>query len=711
MTSTEKHTLKAAHGCLFSSRWVMAVWLCLLPFLVLAQSSTVDSDSIPVLGDVVVKGFGAGLSRIAVPASVSVLNGRDLARFSNLSLVPVLNTLPGVRMEERSPGSYRLTMRGSPIRSPFGIRNVKVYLGDMILTDAGGNTYLNLIDMNMLSGVEIIRGASGSMYGSGTSGVIHLTAAESAAEGSGAQEKPGQLQLSGGSYGQYAQYLKWGAQSGRSRITLSQGTYLSDGYRRNSRMRRDAFQADWTTRSGRGDTYRGFLLLSDLSYRTPGGLTLAQQAADPRQARPATPTIASAEAQRTGIRNGTLLTGLSADHRLSGRLHWRNAVTVTLTDFSNPFFTNYEKRMESNLGFRSVIDMRRDWRKSGLTWITGLEWQRGDYRIDSSGNQGGIPDARSVRDAVRAWQGFLFTQGELRLPGGLRFQAGISLNRFSYHLERTQGRPSFPVSGIGFDVQPAPRIAALWRPFPTVSLHASLAKGFSPPSLAEVKPSAGGFATDLQAENGWSREAGLKGSLWGNRIQFDATLFDFRLRQAIVRRTNPSGAEFFVNAGDIRQRGAEVFLEGYPVQGASETIIRRMRVWTSLTFYRFRFGEYVSAGQSLIGNRLTGVPDAMTHVGIDMTLPAGFYLLVSRYHCGSLPLTDANDAFADAYALWHARFGWRHHTGGMPLELFLSGENLADVLYSSGNDLNAFGRRFYNPAPGRCWTLGIRMGF
>jgi len=58
-------------------------------------------------------------------------------------------------MEERSPGSYRLSMRGSLLRSPFGVRNIKIYMDDLPLTDATGNTYLNLIDLNQLSSIEI----------------------------------------------------------------------------------------------------------------------------------------------------------------------------------------------------------------------------------------------------------------------------------------------------------------------------------------------------------------------------------------------------------------------------------------------------------------------------------------------------------------------------------------------------------------------------
>jgi iron complex outermembrane receptor protein len=46
-------------------------------------------------------------------------------------------------MEERSPGSYRLNIRGSSLRSPFGVRNVKIYYNNIPFTDPGGNTYLN----------------------------------------------------------------------------------------------------------------------------------------------------------------------------------------------------------------------------------------------------------------------------------------------------------------------------------------------------------------------------------------------------------------------------------------------------------------------------------------------------------------------------------------------------------------------------------------
>ncbi len=75
-------------------------------------------------------------------------------------------------MEERSPGSYRLTIRGSLLRSPFGIRNVKVYIDELPLTDAGGNTYLNLIDPQAIERVEVLKGPDGSLFGANSGGVV-----------------------------------------------------------------------------------------------------------------------------------------------------------------------------------------------------------------------------------------------------------------------------------------------------------------------------------------------------------------------------------------------------------------------------------------------------------------------------------------------------------------------------------------------------------
>ena len=102
-----------------------------------------DSSDTKPLNEVVVKAYEQNRKLVDVGAPVNIVSKASLNRFSNLSILPALNMNPGVRMEERSPGSYRLNIRGSSLRSPFGVRDVKIYYNEIPLTDPGGNTYLN----------------------------------------------------------------------------------------------------------------------------------------------------------------------------------------------------------------------------------------------------------------------------------------------------------------------------------------------------------------------------------------------------------------------------------------------------------------------------------------------------------------------------------------------------------------------------------------
>jgi iron complex outermembrane recepter protein len=676
------------------------------------QETSQGLDSITPLSEVRVRGFETGRDRLTVPASVSLLRQRDLQRFSNTSLVPVVNTVPGVRMEERSPGSYRLSIRGSLLRSPFGIRNIKTYWGDFLLTDAGGNTYLNLVDMNTAGSVEIIKGPAGSIYGTGTGGVVVLESPQYPAKADTAKGKNDfSVQLTGGSYGQFSQNLRWQHIGKKASWQISQGHFQADGYRDNSRMRRDIIQGSTSILTGKHNRINAFLLLSNLGYRTPGGLTLAQQEANPRQSRPATPTLPSALDQKAGVYNKTALLGLSDDWQISEQWQFVIAATTAFTGFENPFITNYEKRKETNIGLRSKIIYNSQWGRVGIKWINGFEWQNGYYTIDSTGNNKGVPDANLVRDKVKASQRFIFSQAEFQFTPKLLLQAGISLNDFSYQLERIIGNPQNGNVPVDFSVQAAPRLAISYLLNKSIALHASVSKGFSPPSLAEIRPSAGGFSTDLQAEQGWSYELGLKGSVIRSRWQFELSFFQFDLQDAIVRRTNAAGAEYFINAGGTKQQGVELFTEGYLINNPAGKGISYFRLWSTVTLSEFYFKDYKVNNVSYDGNELTGVPRQVILAGADISFLRHFYLNGTFNYTSRLPLTDANDVYALAYRLWQFRLGWQKQFGKHKLELFAGVDNLADEQYSLGNDLNAFGRRFYNPAPVRNYYGGLIFRF
>jgi iron complex outermembrane recepter protein len=677
-----------------------------------ADSAKISYDSVTALSEVLIKGFETQRRLLETPAAVSLISSRDLQRFSNISLVPAVNTVPGVRMEERSPGSYRLSMRGSLLRSPFGVRNIKIYWNDLPLTDAGGNSYLNLIDFNAVGSIELIKGPAGSIYGAGTGGVVILQPhIQKKPEDTGKGPQEFRLQLIGGSFGTFSENFRW--QSGTKKVLWQfvQTHFQSDGYRDNSKMRRETLQANVTALTGKKNKIDGLVMLTDLAYRTPGGLNLAQMTANPRQSRPATATLPSARDQKAAIYNRTAFLGATNTYTFSSK--WANITSLifAFTDFKNPFITNYEKRMESSGGIRTKFAYTSHWGNVGVKWITGMEWQKTFSTIDSSGNNKGVQDSFVVSDKVNAAQQFYFTQLETELTRDLMLQAGISVNIFDYSIRRQTGNPKPPATDINFDAKVLPRFALLYKITPHFATHLSVSKGYSPPSIAEVKPSAGGVFTGLQAEHGWNYELGIKGNVLHNRIRFDLSVFQFRLSDAIVRRVDSTGAEYFINAGGTNQKGFEGFAEWYAILNPSKKAIQQLRIWTSFTLFDFKFTDYTVASTDFSGKNITGVPDKVFLIGADIGFLGNFYLNTTFNYTSRLPLNDANAVYASQYRLLQSRLGWRIPMRKMALEIFTGVDNALNQKYSLGNDINAFGSRFYNPAPVRNYFGGVNWRF
>ena len=66
----------------------------------------------------------------------------------------------------------------------------------------------------------------------------------------------------------------------------------------------------------------------------------------------------------------------------------------------------------------------------------------------------------------------------------------------------------------------APRMGVSYQAAKNTNLYVQVSKGFSPPTLAEIRPSDGLFYKNLVPEYGWNFEAGLKGSVFQNKLRF-----------------------------------------------------------------------------------------------------------------------------------------------------------------------------------------------
>jgi iron complex outermembrane receptor protein len=584
---------------------------------------------------------------------------------------------------------------------------VKLYLDDFLLTDAGGNTYLNLLDVNNISRAEILKGPAGSIYGAGTGGAV-LLSGNSLMNEQLNDTSAAQIKLAVGSFGTIHQSAQFQKNTDTYILSVLQTHSQSRGYRDQSRLQKDNLQLRFKLKENRKLSSDFLVLLSRLNYQTPGGLNQAQVLANPKQARPATPTLPSAQTQKAQIFNTTALFGFSNTYQLSNSWKTVTSFSTSYTSFKNPFITNYEKRSEVNLGIRTKLVYEQ---QKGIPhqWITGIEVQRGDYRIDSTGNKAGIPDANLVRDDVKVKQQFVFSQFNVDPFDFLKLQAGFSYNYFSYNIERTIGLPSNGRVPITFGNQFLPRFAMSIIPMKTLTVYAQLSKGYSSPTIAEIRPSAGGTFTGLQAEYGWNKELGFKWSALQGKLFLSTAVFQFDLKDAIVRQTNVAGAEYFTNAGAVVQKGLEAEFNWILLNRVGAKTINYLQFFSAYTLNDFKFGEYRLGNNNFKGNKLTGVPEEVVIIGLNAEIFNQFYFNINFNYTGSMPLNDANTVKASAYRLWQNKIGWRGSIKKKAIDIFLLMDNLSNEQYSLGNDINAFGGRFFNPAPGRNFLLGCSI--
>jgi iron complex outermembrane receptor protein len=251
----------------------------------------------------------------------------------------------------------------------------------------------------------------------------------------------------------------------------------------------------------------------------------------------------------------------------------------------------------------------------------------------------------------------------------------------------------------------SPRVALLKKITEDLSFYGSISSGFSPPSLAEVRPSTAAFNNTLNPEHGVSYEVGMKARFF-NQLDATIALYDFRLDQTIVIQRDASGADYFVNAGATSQQGAEVMMAWSPAISGDK--ISSLRLWSSYTYNHYRFKDYVNDGKNYSGNELTGVAPAVFVFGADVQFKKKFYINLTGNFSDRTPLNDANTDFASQYYLLGTRIGYKL-SGKLPLEFFAGIDNALDQRYSLGNDLNAVGGRYYNAAAGRNYYGGILL--
>jgi len=662
-----------------------------------AQDQTTDSSII--LSGVTIKAFEQNRRLKEVTAAVNYVSQAQLERFNNTSILPALNATPGVRMEERSPGSYRMNIRGSTLRSPFGVRNVKIYWNDLPLTDPGGNTYLNQLSYYNINSLEIIKGPGSSLYGAGSGGVMLI---------SGMPDKwnPGvSASYTTGTYNlqNFNAQVRLGEEDHRNLISYTHQT--SDGYRDHTTMRRDVVNWQTSIKSSKKQELKAAVLYGDLYYQTPGGLTTAEYKANPRSARPQAGALPSADVAKAAIYQKTFLAGLSNTFFISEK--WQNTSVAygAFTNFKNPTFRAYEVRTEPHFGGRTTFKYNKETSIGQLQILFGGEAQKGFFNTKTYANVNGNPGAIQTDDDLNNWTYFGFTQVDLHLKKDWNITAGASINRSSITITRLSV-PNFTPVTRTYSNQLAPRISLSKKVIGNVWLYGSVAKGFSPPTVSELLPGTVAINTTLEPEEGTNYEAGIKSSWLKDKLYVEINAFSYKLSNAIVVRKDISNANYYVNAGTTHQKGIEAQAT-YTFFRSASHFISSAQTQLSVTHNNFHYADFKQGTADFSGNKLPSVPDNIVTAGFDIQTKPGIYAAISYLYSDPITLNDANTFFASPYHLLGAKLGWKKTFKQHLVNFFAGADNLFDSNYSLGNDINAAGDRYYNAAAGRNYFVGL----
>lgn len=649
------------------------------------------------LSAVTVTAFESERPLLEQSAAVVTVSERDFSRFNETSPVNAFNQKAGVRIEERAPASYRVSIRGSSLRSPFGVRNVKVYWNDVPFTSPDGTTALNLLDLSNIRTSEVVKGPSGSIYGAGNGGAISLYSQPSL---SGNRISTDYL---AGDFGLSRFRLGLSQQVGNGGIEASFVSQKSDGYREHSAVDRKVFQLGGFFPVSEKQEIRTQLLISDLDYQIPGALNEAQVTANPKQARPGSVN------QNSSISQQAILLSLGHLYRFSEKTSNNTTIYLNTNNFENPFILDYKKELGFGYGARTKFTHESKLGGKALRLIAGAEFQNAITNAQNFGNRAGKADTVRFADKLRTYQGFFFQQAELNLSEKLLLTLGLSENFSGYEIDRqidaSGGRTGLQTRT--FDPIVVPRVAMNYRLNPFSSVYGSISSGFSPPTIDEVRTNEGSLNLDLEAEKGVNYEIGYR--LGKEKFNLEVIAYYLKLDETITTFTNANGVVLFRNAGSTDQKGIEASLD-YAILRNADGFIKDFLVGTAYTGQFFKFVDYRKQTNDFSGNDLTGVPPHNVVSRMDIRTRPGIYLNFTHQFTDKIPLNDANTVFQDSYDLVNVRAGWVKSLGNFDLELFVGVDNLLDESYSLGNDLNAFAGRFYQPAPTRNWYGGVKLG-
>lgn len=663
-----------------------------------------------LLNEVRVAAYSGNKTNKETAGAIALLNGADIQQGNSISMQAALNSIPGVRMDQSTLSDSRISIRGNGVRSPWGIRNIKIYINDIPLTEADGTTRIEGLDVNDLGQAEIIKGPASSIYGGGTGGVIRFRLGRAPY-----QEQSFEAAALAGSFGLSRLAVTYRNGGNKINSYVSYGRQQYNGYREHSNDKRTFITANFQLFPSDKRLITLLVNRTTQHAQIPGALTQEEVNENPRQA-----SEANLDKHAGRSENWTRI-GLGQRYRFNDKLSNRTSVFTYFYDLDHPLPFAYIHNYYQSYGGRTQFDYDAGFSALPTKFTIGGEFSqansKGTQYANDHGKEGTISGNTDYKDVSFS----LFLQSETSIGKTTALTLGISYNGLSYDVKDYLHEDR---SGIKrFKPQASPRAALSHNFGKALSLHGSISSGFSPPAGTEIQDVDGSINRQLQAQRAINYEIDAKGNLFRSRVAYDLALFKMDMKGELIAQSVQQGITVYHNSGRTTHTGSELLLSYRIIKEEDHKNITQLRPYLAVTYAHFRFEDYqiLDAGNNIIanydGNKLTGIAPWVISGGIHIEAQAGFYGNASCFYSGPLPLNDLNTVYNPAYSVFNAKIGYRKNLNKhFALNLYSGMDNISNTRYSSFTSLNAVGYggnepAYFDPAPERSMYAGIDIKY
>ncbi|EPY7074503.1 TPA: TonB-dependent receptor [Klebsiella pneumoniae] len=684
----------------------------LLPLIAAAQAA--DEQTM------VVTAAPTTVSELDTPAAVSVVNGDEMRQAApRVNLSESLGAVPGLQVQNRQnyAQDLQLSIRGFGSRSTYGVRGLRIYVDGIPATMPDGQGQTSNIDIGSVDTIEVLRGPFSALYGNSSGGVINVTSQ------TGTQPPTVEASSYYGSFGTWHYGMKAtgavgdGSHAGDVDYTVSTNRFTTHGYRDHSGARKNLANARLGVRIN--DVSKLTLLLNsvDIKANDAGGLTADEWRDNPRQ---------SPRGDQYNTRKNTRQTqaGLRYERQLSAQDDL--SVMMYAGERETTQFQSIPRAPQlkpSHAG--GVIDLTRHYQGIDtrlthrgellvpVTLTAGLDYENMSERrkgyenfvmvngAPQYGEQGAL--RRNERNLMWNVDPYLQTQWQLTdklsLDAGVRYSS-VWFDSNDYYITPGNGDDSgdasyhkwLPAGSLKYALTDA------WN------VYLSAGRGFETPTINELSyrsDNQSGLNFGLKPSTNDTVEIGSKTRI-GNGL-FTAALFQTNTDNEIVVDSSSGGRTSYKNAGKTRRQGMEL---GLDQQFGESWRLKAAWTWLDAT-YRTNVCDDASCN----GNRIPGIARNMGYASFGYQPEQGWYAGSDIRYMSDIMANDENTAKAHSWTVVGLTTGYKWSYGRMDMDLFGRIDNLFDREYVGSVIVNESNGRYYEPAPGRNYGIGLNLAW